>query len=150
LFPEPVTVQVKLAGPVQSGGSVVFESASPEIGRPSAEVNATVIVWLAPAITETVPAIDGVAFTESVDGVELPTAVRPGVGPLPPPLPVAPEPASFTAAASPSLVVATSKLQPANSDSAQTPPSSARCVDGIDLASPDSQTSSATGGKVTR
>lgn len=140
LFPEPVTVQEKSLVPLQSGGSVVFESASPDIGRPSAEVNATVIVWLAPATTETVPATDGVAFTESGGGVEPPPTLSPIAGPLlPPPSTVAPE-AEAIRFSDPLLVLdAPSKLQPANSDSVQTPPRRIHCIDGIFLDSPDSE-----------
>src|ERR1700722_3147331 len=84
-FPELVTEQVKSFGPLQSAGSVVFESPSPEMGRPSAEVNATVIVCLAPGMAETVPATDGVAFTESAGGGGLvPVLVAKPVAPLPP------------------------------------------------------------------
>jgi hypothetical protein len=118
---------------------VVFESASPDIGRPSAEVNATVIVWLAPAITETVPATDGVAFTESTGGAGLPPTFSPELVPvLPPPLPPGLLATASLRVADPLLLLdAESKLQPASSGSEQTPPSSARWIDGIFLDSPE-------------
>jgi hypothetical protein len=63
LLPDPVAEQVKSPGPLHPAGKVVFDSASPCTGNPSAEVKATVIVWLAPGITDTVPATDAVAVT---------------------------------------------------------------------------------------
>ncbi|HEY6456606.1 MAG TPA: hypothetical protein VIY90_15140 [Steroidobacteraceae bacterium] len=117
----------------------MFESASPDIGRPSAEVNATVIVRLAPEITDTVPATDGVAFTESGDAVGPPPALSPTAGALPPPPPLTTEPESMRVSDPLLALVAPSKLQPANSDNAQTPPRRIRWIDGIFLDSPDSE-----------
>jgi hypothetical protein len=120
LFPEPVAGQVKLFGPCQSGGSVVFDSANPDTGRPSAELNATVMVWVAPGVTETVPATEGVACTASTGGVALVPVVSP-TGPLLPPtlLTGGPEPEALRVA-NPLLTLdpdPASKLQPASSDS---------------------------------
>jgi hypothetical protein len=117
---------VKSLGPLQCGGSVVFESASPDIGLPSADVNATVIVWLAPTITETGPPTDGVAVTGWDAGLGPPPALKPAGALLPPPPPLAaPEPLLLRAVAA-VPVLTTSKLQPPRSDSVQMPPSMAR------------------------
>lgn len=145
LLPELVTLHAKSVGPLQSGGSVVLESPSPEIRRPSADVNATVIVCFAPGTTDTVPATDGIALTVSAGpGGVLPVLLVKPETPPPPPLPVAMAPVLATAL--PELD--TSTLQPASSDSAEAP-SSARWNDGMYPDSPDFTNFSATGSKVT-
>jgi hypothetical protein len=90
----------------------------------------------------TVPPTDGVAFTESVGGVEGVPMMIPTGPLLPPPLPpVGPGPGSLRFADPPLLVVATSKSQPANNNSEQTPPRSARWTDGIYPDSPEFENS---------
>src|ERR1700722_6866365 len=59
------------------------------MGRPSLDVKVTLTVWLAPAVTETVPGTDGVATTVSFVPVAPPAApVKPPGLVVPPPVPV--------------------------------------------------------------
>jgi hypothetical protein len=127
-------VQVKSLGALQPLGSVVFESASPDIGRPSADVNATVSVWLVPEVTETVPPTDGVAITESAEVAAATTPdTKPGLLLAPALWLEAPE-SELLRTDDPVLVlVGPSKLQPVNSDSVQRPASRARWMVGIYL-----------------
>jgi hypothetical protein len=81
--------QAKVLGPLQPVGSARPEIANPEIASPSLEVNVTATVWVAPMTTDTVPAMEGVATTES----SLPfSPPPPPVGMVPPVPPVPPPP----------------------------------------------------------
>ena len=81
-LPVLTNAQPKGVGPLQPVGSVVPEIANPEIARPSLEVKVTLTVWLAPVTTDTVPAMEEVATTESLVPVS----------PVPPPEPALPGP----------------------------------------------------------
>src|ERR1700722_3379056 len=82
--PLPVLTNAQPRGlwPLPPVGSVVPEISNPEIARPSLEVKVTLTVWLAPTTTDTVPAMEEVATTESLVPLS----------PLLPPLPAFPGP----------------------------------------------------------
>jgi hypothetical protein len=101
LLPVLTDAHTKVPGPLQPAGKVPNEPvmAKPVMGRASLDVNTMLSVWLAPVTTDTVPATEGVAITESLVP-EMPPAPLKLLPPLLLPLPLVPVPlAPFTTAA---------------------------------------------------
>jgi hypothetical protein len=89
--------QVNVGGPLQPAGSVARspDTPKPVIRRPSLEVNAMLIVRLAPAATDTVAAAEGVPTAEFSEPVTVPLLEIGSLGAFEPVLPSLPFELSF-------------------------------------------------------